>query len=80
MHEIKKHRDIPKVVGRTTVSSVHLTLFVSFQTVMQVVEHGQWNREKTMVHMAVTQVHPFAVNRWCNVFKLSYSKREPVDR
>ena len=44
----------PKTVGR---------LPVSFFMVRQVVEQGQWKRQKISMHRAVFQVHPLAVSR-----------------
>ena len=56
---MRKHSSNPTAVGRTAEKTVHFQLPVSFQMVQQVVEQGQWNRENTMTHSAVTQVHPF---------------------
>ena len=39
--DMKKHKTRPNPVGKATAISVHFGLFVSFQTVMQVVEQGQ---------------------------------------
>lgn len=60
---IRKQIPNPKAVGSKKENTVHRKLLVSFQMVQQVVEQGQWNRENTMTHKAVTQVQPFCCNR-----------------
>ena len=44
------HPAIPITVGIRKAAAVHLRLPVSFFMVRQVVEQGQWNREKTAMH------------------------------
>ena len=61
-------RIIPAISGTATDIAVHFTLFVSFQIVSSVVEHGKWNIEKTQVHIAVVTVHPLSTRM---VFRLS---------
>ena len=77
---VSKQRQIPSAVGMTTASTVHLTLRVSRAMVRQVVEHGQWNRENSMVHSAVVQVQPFTTNSSRRASRLPVSCKVPVDR
>jgi hypothetical protein len=56
-------RKTPKTVGSRNPTAVHFRLPVSFFMVRQVVEQGQWKRQKISMHRAVFQVHPLAVSR-----------------
>ena len=56
------HDIIPTSVGTVKDSKVHLTLCVSLRIVRQVVPHGQCISENSIVHSAVSQVHPFSTN------------------
>ena len=49
---------IPKRVGSNAATAVHFRLFVSFQTVIKVVEHGECMSENSTAHIAVTIVQP----------------------
>ena len=57
-----KHTAQPARVGITNAAAVHFQLPVSFFTVRSEVEQGQCISENKIVHTAVTQVQPFAVN------------------
>lgn len=71
---------IPQAVGIKNESAVHLKLPVSFLIVRQVVAHGKCMREKSMVHTAVTQVHPFASSSVRSSARFDRSIRLPVDK
>ena len=82
MLEIKltiKQDIIPNIVGTAKETKVHLILFVSFFIVKQVVPHGKWKMVKSIVHIAVVTVQPFATNRFFSSNRFSYSINEPVD-
>ena len=53
------HSNTPINVGRIKAIIVHFILPVSFFIVKQVVEHGKWNKDKSMKLIAVKIVHPF---------------------
>ena len=53
---------MPHNVGIINDSSVHLKLFVSLNTVIQVVAHGKCINVKIIIHIAVVAVQPFAAN------------------
>lgn len=74
-----KHTRIPITVGSRKASKVHLKLPVSLRIVRQVVEHGQCIRQKSMVEIAVIEVHPWDNRRDFSSVKLPNSKRLPVD-
>ena len=65
-------------MGRRIATAVHFQLPVSFFMVRQVVEQGQWNRQKTIMHSAVFQVHPWAVRRLSSAEESLISTRWPV--
>lgn len=48
----------PSAVGRRMAAAVHFRLPVSFLIVRQVVEQGQWKRQKIIMHTAVLKVQP----------------------
>lgn len=73
-----KHTRIPVTVGTRKEIRVHFQLWVSFFMVRQVVLQGQCIREKSMTHMAVSQVHPLVTNSSRNWLKLSNSIILPV--
>lgn len=54
---------IPITVGSAKLTAVHLRLFVSLYTVMQDVEQGKWNSTNITIHIAVTEVQPFDINK-----------------
>ena len=68
----------PIMVGSRKAMMVHLALPVSFFMVRQVVEQGQWNREKMAMQTAVFTVHPWVVKRDKRAFVSSISTRYPV--
>lgn len=68
---------IPKRVGRTTDKAVHFMLCVSFFIVRTVVEHGQWNSEKTIVHIAVVVFQPFDTKSSFTAVKFPVSESTP---
>ena len=47
-------------MGRRTAAAVHLRLPVSRWMVRQVVEQGQWKRQKIIRHRGVIAVQPWA--------------------
>ena len=53
---------IPVSVGIRKAAAVHFQLPVSLWMVRQVVEQGQCSREKSIVHTAVSHVHPLATS------------------
>ena len=73
----KKQIKIPVTVGSRNARIVHFQLLVSFLIVRQVVEQGQWNREKRIIHTAVSQVHPLSINKAFNSVKLFISIKLP---
>ncbi len=54
------HRSIPVMVGRRMDTAVHFRLPVSLYMVRQVVEQGQWKRQKIIRQTGVTAVQPWA--------------------
>lgn len=72
--------EIPKIVGTKNASKVHFMLPVSFLTVRRVVEQGQWNREKRMVFIAVSVVHPFSMKRSFICVRDKVSVTVPCDK
>ena len=71
---------MPTPVGRAMDRAVHLMLLVSLAMVRQVVEQGQWARENSMVHTAVSHVQPWSASRVFSAARFSYSTRLPVER
>lgn len=53
------HSATPTAVGMAAAAAVHLRLPVSFFIVRSVVEHGQWQSEKSIMLTAVVHVQPF---------------------
>ena len=53
----------PNRVGMIMARAVHFKLPVSFFMVRQVVEQGQWKRQKINMHRAVFKVQPLSVSR-----------------
>ena len=80
MDASKKQRSIPQMVGNKKPSSVHLMLPVSFFMERRVVEQGKWSREKSIVQMAVSQVHPLSINRVLRVERFSNSVKVLPER
>lgn len=74
----RKHRVMPQRVGRAKAKAVHFMLPVSFLMVRQVVPHGKWNRQKSIVQRAVAPVQPLAIRRVFNSKRLLKSVRVPV--
>ena len=52
------HRNTPRQVAWRKATAVHFRLPVSFLTVRQVVEQGQWNSEKIAMQTTVLAVQP----------------------
>lgn len=65
-------------MGRRMDTAVHFKLPVSFFMVRQVVEQGQWNREKTAMQTAVLTVHPLADSRLKMAVLSSMGARTPL--
>lgn len=80
MVDTRKHITIPHTVGIINDNAVHLKLFVSLCIVQQVVPHGKCIRENSIVHIAVTQVHPLFTSNMCNWSVLLMSIMLPVDK
>ena len=76
---ISIHRMMPVTVGSKQPRKAHFMLPVSFFMLIKVVEQGQCKREKIVVQMAVTQVHPFSTNNCFKVSKLLNSEIVPCD-
>ena len=74
---MRKQSVIPTAVGSRNAASVHFKLPVSFFTVSNEVEQGQWKSVKTTVQSAVVNVHPFASKIVFTEDRLSYSTRLP---
>lgn len=72
------HRSTPAEVGMRMAAAVHFRLPVSLRMVRQVVEQGQWNRQKIIRHSGVTPVHPWEANRALRLAVLSISASVPV--
>ena len=53
---------MPKTVGIRAEANIHFAPH-SFLMVSKVVAQGQWNRQNSIVHMAVLAVHPLARKR-----------------
>ena len=75
---ITKHNPKPVTVGIKNPIAVHFQLFVSFLMERQVVEQGQWTKENTITHNAVTHVQLFATNSSFSAIKSSISVNVPV--
>ena len=75
-----KHITTPHAVGIKNAAAVHLKLFVSFATVHNAVAHGKWQSEKSIVHIAVTHVHPFSTSRLRSNARFVISVRLPMDK
>ena len=61
--EIKKHITTPVTVGIKSEINAHFRLFVSFFIVKYVVAQGKCKSENTIVHIAVTKLHPCEIKR-----------------
>ena len=70
----------PSTVGIATATAVHLRLPVSFFIVRQVVDQGQWNRQKIAMESAVFTVQPWAASRLNSAAWSSISTSTPVWR
>ena len=74
------HKRIPRMVGIRIAAAVHFRLPVSFLMVRQVVEQGQWKRQKIIMHRAVFQVQPWDTRRFRRAEESLISTRYPVCR
>ena len=73
-----KQQAMPTTVGNANATAVHFLLWLSFLMVRQVVEQGQCIKQNSMVHTAVSQVHPLSTNRVLSSTKLLISVSAPV--
>ena len=71
---------MPITLGNRKATAVHLRLPVSFFMVRQVVEQGQWKREKIAMQAAVLNVHPWEISRDKRALLSSISTRQPLCR
>ena len=60
--------------------AVQRRLPVSLRMVRQVVEQGQWNRQRIMVETAVQTVQPFDTSSSCSSGRVPVSARTPLCR
>ena len=76
---IRKQHINPMKVGIKMETIVHFKLLVSFFIVRQVVEQGQWIKEKVITHKAVIIVQLLAKNKFFKTVKSVISVILPRD-